>query len=352
MPAPFPTIDVARAAALESFRQLPDHTRALCEAALGDIPGLALAAPAMNAVSRRWLEKSANPYLAELRAVDAELGRRAAFALNMIYGWACSTAAGPDPEGGMRLVRVLDWGLTSIGRYSIVLRHEGERGEFLSVGWPGYAGVLTGLAPGRFAAAINVTPVPDHFPGFWYHKIAGHLGRDFFSGPSLPAEHLLRQVFETEPDFEAAVSRLMQPTRLTRPAIFTLAGVGPRQACIIEARGDRRRLHRAGAEGIVATANDWQTHDGDWTGVPPTYAGSGLSPTEENARRRAQVAALFALPHRPGFADLAAPILNSHTVHMVVANPARGTLHAQAIGKADNGTQGVVLESAVELADA
>lgn len=348
MPPPFPLIDVGRAAALESFRQLPDHTRALCEAALGDIPGLALVAPAMNAVSRRWLEKSANPYLAELRAVDAGLGWRAAFALNMIYAWACSTAAGPDPEGGARLVRVLDWGLTSIGRYSVILRHDGERGKFLTVGWPGYAGVLTGLAPGRFAAAINVTPVPDHFPGFWYHKIAGHLGRDFFSGPSLPAEHLLRQAFETEPDFESAVARLMRPKLLTRPAIFTLAGVAPGQACIIEAKQDRRRLHRAGADGVVATANDWQTHAGEWRGVPSRYAGSGLSPVEENARRRSQVAALFALPHRPGFADLAAPILNSHTVHMVVANPARATLHAQAVGMRDDGTQGVVLESAVQ----
>jgi hypothetical protein len=350
MPAPFPMIDAGRAAAAESFRQLPDQTRALCAAALGDILGLALAAPAMNAVSRRWLEKSANPYLSELRQVDADLGRRAAFALNMIYAWACSTAAGPDPDGGVRLVRVLDWGLTSIGRYSIVLRHEGDRGEFLSVGWPGYAGVLTGLAPGRFAAAINVTPVSASFPGYWANKIAGHLGRDFFAGPSLPAEHLLRQVFETEPDFDAAVSRLMQPTLLTRPAIFTLAGVAPQQACIIEAKQDRRRLHRAGADGIVATANDWQTHGGDWTGVPPRYAGSGLSPAEENARRRAQVAALFGRPGRPGFADLAAPILNSHTVHMVVANPARGTLHAQAIGTTGDGTQGVVLESAVEVA--
>jgi hypothetical protein len=345
MPPEFPIIDVGRAAASESFRHLPDHTRALCEAALGDIPGLALAAPLMNAVSRRWLEKSANPYLAELRAVDAALGRRAAFALNMIYAWACSTGAGPDAGGGARLVRVLDWGLTSIGRFSVVQRHASDHGAFLSVGWPGYAGVLTGLAPGRFAAAINVTPVSSALPGAWFHKLAGHLGRDFFSGPSLPAEHLLRQVFETEPDFDAAVARLMRPSQLTRPAIFTLCGTTPGQACIIEARQHRRRLHRAGADGIVATANDWQTHEGEWTGVPPTYAGSGLSPAEENARRRAQVAALLGLPRRPGFADLAAPILNSHTVHMVVANPARGTLSAQAIGTMADGTQGVVLES-------
>lgn len=52
MPPPFPVIDVGRAAASES-------TRALCEAALGDIPGLALAAPLMNAVSRRFLRACA-----------------------------------------------------------------------------------------------------------------------------------------------------------------------------------------------------------------------------------------------------------------------------------------------------
>jgi hypothetical protein len=40
----------------------------------------------------------------------------------------------------------------------MVARHQAEAGRFLNVTWPGYAGVTTAMAPGRFSAALNQAP--------------------------------------------------------------------------------------------------------------------------------------------------------------------------------------------------
>ena len=40
-----------------------------------------------------------------------------------------------------------------------VARQRGVAGDFLSVTWPGFAGLLTAVAPGRFAASINQAPM-------------------------------------------------------------------------------------------------------------------------------------------------------------------------------------------------
>ena len=55
------------------------------------------------------------------------------------------------------------WSGRSIGRFGLgrhveVARMCGSGGDFDSVTWPGYAGVLTASARGRFAACINQAP--------------------------------------------------------------------------------------------------------------------------------------------------------------------------------------------------
>ena len=50
-----------------------------------------------DVLSQRWLERSHNPYLDEIRAVQARLPGRGAYLLNMSYEWACTTSVAPDP---------------------------------------------------------------------------------------------------------------------------------------------------------------------------------------------------------------------------------------------------------------
>jgi len=68
-----------------------------------------------------------------------------------------STAVSTNPlareeEGAPWLARTLDWPFPGLGRLADVVRSEASAGEYFSVTWPGYAGALTAMAPGRFGA--------------------------------------------------------------------------------------------------------------------------------------------------------------------------------------------------------
>src|SRR5512134_1960453 len=57
-----------------------------------------------------WLERTRNPYRAEIATVRDRLGKPGAVLLNMSYEWSCTAGVGADPAGdGSRLLRTLDW---------------------------------------------------------------------------------------------------------------------------------------------------------------------------------------------------------------------------------------------------
>lgn len=307
---------------------------ALIDTALRSHPFLPAAAAIADRLSRRWLERQENPYLAEIRHVAARLGRPGVYFLNIVYEWACSTSAAPDPGGsGMRLIRVLDWGLTGIGRHVVIARQESACGPFYNATWPGFAGVLTAMAPGRFAAAINQAPRLPVFGPRWLDEVAGRLRMLRHEG-ALPAAHLLRRVFEEAPDYAAAQAMLADERQLlAMPALFTLSGVAGDQACVIEAIGRERHIHRAqAADGFtIGVANDWLSSG--LPGAPRAHAvewSPTTSPRENNRIRRSAVCALQRARF-DGAADLAAPVLNSHTVMVAVANAATGEMMVEAL---------------------
>ena len=101
-------------------------------------------------LSRRWLEKSDNPYRAEIAEVAERLGRPGAYLLNLSYEWTCTAGVGPDPEGaGTRLLRTLDWPLPGLGRDVVAAGHEGPAGSWWNVTWPGFVGVAPGSGDSR-----------------------------------------------------------------------------------------------------------------------------------------------------------------------------------------------------------
>ncbi len=263
-----------------------------------------------DAVSRRWLRLAANPYLAELEAIAGALGRPGGHLLNVSYEWACTSSASPDPQGGSRLLRVLDWKLDGLGRNLVVLRQHGPAGLFYNVTWPGFVGVLTAMAPGRFSAAINQPPLRSFglpLPLAWMAN-----KRRLWQSLAVPPAHLLRQVFEQAPTYAEAKRRLCE-TPLCLPVFFTLSGTAPGEGCVIERVEDRCEVH----EGPAAVANHWLAlREG---GAPRGHDSPG--------RHRRMCSVMAAA--QPDLSWLQPPILNPDTRLIVDANAAHGRLIAQ-----------------------
>src|SRR5262249_42291606 len=116
-------------------------------------------------LSRAWLARSDNPYRAEIARIAEEIGTGAAL-LNLSYEWGCTTGAFPTVDGGPRLRRVLGWPLDGLGANVVVARRRTPAGPLIDITWPGATGVVTALAPGRFAVAMNQAPRTPHGLGF------------------------------------------------------------------------------------------------------------------------------------------------------------------------------------------
>jgi hypothetical protein len=258
----------------------------------------------------KWLRRSANPYLDEIEGVRRRLGRPGAVLLNMSYEWSCTTAVVPDAAGGMRLLRTLDWPLPGLGRTVLVARQRGAAGSYYSVTWPGYVGVLTGMAPGRFSAAINQPPlrwITGIMPLDW---VIARLA--LWRETGLPATHLLRRVFDACRSY-AEAKRMLIETPLCLPAFFTLAGTGPDEGCVIERRQNAAAVHEAPA----AISNHW--------------VGFGMRGHDRgyDSRRRRALMTTLAEDADGRLSWLRPPILNPTTRLAAVANAARGLLSVQ-----------------------
>ena len=336
--ADIPLFDVDLMPSADLCRRNLARVRSLVDEALSRRSHLLLpvAIHFIDRLSHSWLARQASPYLEEIRQVALAVGRPGAYFLNTIYEWACSTSAAPDPGGeGVRMIRVLDWGLSGIGGHAVIARHETAHGAFFNATWPGYAGVVTGMAPGRFSAAINQGPRMPVLGLRLLDEIVTHL-RVLRSRGVVPAAHLLRRTFEEAADFAAAVAMLADETvAVAMPALFTVAGVEAEEFCVIEAWGRERRVHRGGgAARVLGVANQWLSpglrgrarNRAVTTGAPTT-------PEENNAVRRATICRLQAGTFQ-GAADLPEPVINSDTVMVVVANARRGEMVVEALDPA------------------
>ena len=120
---------------------------ALRDACLGWLPCGGLLARLADPFARGWLRRSGSPLLGEIDAIARTLGRPAS---------GCCTAPMPSAARpwrmkaakGQLLRRTLDWPFPGLGRLVEVARQRGAAGDFLSVTWPGFAGLLTAVAPG------------------------------------------------------------------------------------------------------------------------------------------------------------------------------------------------------------
>jgi hypothetical protein len=306
---PIPFIDLGEDWPMEALIREGDRVRALLDAGAGRMPTAAIRVA--DAVSRRWLVRHGAPQLGEIDRIAARLGRPGAHYLNVSYEWGCTTAALPAPDGAApRLLRVLDWPDPGLGRHVLAMRVASPAGRWATLGWPGYCGALQGVAPGRFAAALNQAPLEG--PSGIYALDWLSARAKVWRRPHPPASWLLRRVFETAPDY-AAAKAMLRDNPIAAGAIYTLAGTRPGEGCVIERRPDEAHV----LEGPAAAANAWQS---------PGWR--GLARGEANAERLAAIRQAEARLDGV-FAWLRPPVLNEMTRLVFVADAATGSFAAQ-----------------------
>lgn len=309
-----PVLDTGPDFALETLAAEPERAQLLFDTATRALPRALL--KALDAVSRRWLAKWDNAHLAEIDAVARRLGRPGAYFLSVQYEWACTCAVKPSEDGrSARLVRVLDWRTPGLGRHVMAARVSGPAGRYVTFTWPGFSGVLQGVAKGRFAAALNQAPMPVSagvMPLDW--AIArGRLWRT----PHPTAAHTLRQVFDTAEDYVQARD-MLATLPIAAPAIFSLAGISAEETCVIERTETKARIR----DGAQVAANHW--HD------------AGHGPLRRRARSRGvdshgRAVLMPALDARltADFGWARYPVLNLQTRLILVVDPRSGAMIAQ-----------------------
>lgn len=254
--------------------------------------------------SRRWLARNDSPYVPEIDEIARRLPDAGLHALNCSYEWAC-TSATVSPV----VVRTLDWPLAGLGRELVVSRHRSPAGPWLNVTWPGFVGVLTALAPGRFAAAINQAPLRRRtyvLPIDWAIDHA-RIGRS----RAIPPSHLLRMVFETCSTYDEAVE-VLRDTPIALPVLFAISGANG-EASIIE----RQEESAIVLEGNEVIANHWvnsQWRRGRSRGI------------DSEGRWHALHASVRQSSISHGFGWLRPPVLNRLTRLAAVMNAATGSL--------------------------
>jgi hypothetical protein len=271
----------------------------------------AVGLPLGDRASRKWLERHSNPYLGEIRAIADMLHIDGVYFLNVCFEWGCTSGAF-QTRAGMALRRVLDWPFPTLGGTVVVAYQSGAAGDFYNVTWPGLSGMYHGMAPGRFAAAINQAPMRQHGSGFvidWARNC--WVARET---NALPAAHLLRQVFESATNY-ASAREMLCTTPVATPAIFILSGTADGEACVIE-RTERAFGLREIATDRVCATNHFETGlHGRWLPRPIDSAGRC---------RAAQALSSDSIEN--GFAWFQPPIANVNSRLVVNANAAAGTL--------------------------
>lgn len=286
---------------------------------------------AADQISRAWLASMRHPYYNEIRALALKSREPGLYYFNSHYEWGCTTAAKPASGGkGVRLMRAFDWRTAGLGRHVVAARIAGAAGPWLALTWPGYTGALHGMAPGRFAAALN--QAPRRAPTGWT-AIDWLLERKrIMASRAVTPVHLLRRVFESAGSFDEALT-LLRDTPLCAPVIFTLAGVRAGEACVIERQEGAAHVIAAPAD--ACTANDWQKREWQGKRIPGRLSEERLA--------RMQVLEAAGIDDGVGWANW--PIVNAETRLVMVADAVEGRIVAQ--GYEERGPATALLELSV-----
>ncbi|WP_337660370.1 C45 family peptidase [Anderseniella sp. Alg231-50] len=220
-----------------------DHARQLIDVYRKDLGQSASLAETVAQAVRPILPAD---YWGEMQSVASRVGVPADLLLlcNAYYDVfsaliGCTAFAVDTPEGPLH-ARNLDWWTENrlLNETSMACRFTGApAGEFISIGWPGYLGVLSGMAPGRFAITLNAVSSEE----------AAQI--------ALPVSFLIRKTFEEAGSFGDAVERLAQAV-IPGNCLLLVSGVGPGEMLVIERTPTRSAIRQAEA-GRVIVANEY-----------------------------------------------------------------------------------------------
>jgi hypothetical protein len=323
-----PVVDIRDGGPPRHARESAERARALRDSCLRFFPRAALPlVPALDWLSQRALQRSRSPYLAEIAQIAATLDFSGVWLLNASYQWGCTARAG-EQDGVPWLVRTLDWPFRGLGRHTELAHMRGECGDFISVTWPGYVGVLTAMAPRRFAAALNQAPMWRRTRHRWLrpYDYAANALRAAASADRMPPDQLLRRAFERCRDF-AAARRLLETTPVARPVIYTLVGCRPLERCVIE----RTETDFVSREDDTCAANDWVPCRPGWEGRIGTrrFLVSSFADAAGYSRaRRESLAGWNGALSADSLGWIREPVLNPYTRLAVAMSPAGGILRA------------------------
>lgn len=330
---PIPIVDIRDDGPVRHATDGRARARALRDECVGWLPGVAARLlPAIDSVTRRWLLRSHSPYATEVQAIATELGFPGIWFLNGCYQWGC-TALAREQGGAPWHVRTLDWPFPGLGRHLEVARMRGAAGDFDNVTWPGYVGILTASAPGRFAACINQAPMRRRTRHPWLRPYDIALNAwQTWRIRSIPPDHLLRRVFETCKTFIEA-KHLLETTPIARPAIYTLVGCDRGEQCVIERTHDGfvSRDHNTGA------ANDWLRSRAPWEARigPEALFTRTFDEAAENSRARREYLEAWPGAFAGEFGWVSPPVFNLQTRLAVEMCPATGVLRATGYEQAE-----------------
>lgn len=155
-------------------------------------------------------------------------------------GLGCSAFAVDTPQGPLH-ARNLDWWTTGG-----LLRNETEifdcrrndRTHYQLVGWPGFIGAFSGVAPGRFAVTLNAVLSDD----------AACIAE--------PVVFLLRRVLDEASSFDDAL-RVLSTAPIASDCLLLLSGVREGEFVVIE-RTPARVAVRRPSNGSIDVTNDYR----------------------------------------------------------------------------------------------
>lgn len=197
----------------------------------------------------------------QLPLADVLLGNLYYDLLKVVIG---CTAFAVDAGDSVLHARNLDWWSVNdqLTKHTAVVRCTGApAGDYTMIGWPGFAGVFSAVAAGRFAVTLNSVLSFDPV----------QLGT--------PVVFLLRTVLETAPDFDAAL-QVLAATPIPCDCLLLLSGVRPGEMAVIERTPTRHALRR-GEHGALFVTNDFLALPSD-----PTAPGNRLVDTACSRRER------------------------------------------------------------------
>lgn len=186
-------------------------------------------------------------YLAELRGLarHVDLDELDLLVANLYYdalkaAIGC-TAFAVDTDDGPLHARNLDWWSEDelLARNTLEIDVCGApAGPYQLVGWPGFLGCLSGVAPGRFAVTLNAV-LSDDPPAL-----------------ATAVVFVLRRVLETAPDFTSAVEAL-RATPLASDSLLLVTGTARGEMVVIERTPTRSALRHA-EDGALVVTNDYR----------------------------------------------------------------------------------------------